>query len=277
MDPKEKRALDRCLDDLLKDFDPTPAFLHALCSENVITEEMMDKIMRLPARETQVSALIRCLQKRGPQAFTIFKNKLEQDYSWLSKKLEDELKKLQSGQNSINRRLINVIEHQLVPLIKIPQQRGLSGDSNNSDLQHPGVIIQYLNDLLIQLHTQCNKVLRNTVNSQEDRQPLCVLIEQSLQDMKQNAVEEGLTDLSKEVKDLRKQLKDVLKYKTENDKLKVIISKQKEKLKELAKLQKEEKRHKLEKQKIIHENEQLKFEIMNLKEQIQSNIASLYT
>ena len=44
MQQKERKALDRCFDDLLKDLHPSPAFLHSLFAEEILTEEQMDKI-----------------------------------------------------------------------------------------------------------------------------------------------------------------------------------------------------------------------------------------
>ena len=44
MQQKERRALDRCFDGLLRDLDPSPSFLHSLYAENVLTEEQVDRI-----------------------------------------------------------------------------------------------------------------------------------------------------------------------------------------------------------------------------------------
>ena len=44
MQQKERKALDRCFDDLLKDLYPSPGFLHSLLAEEILTEEQMDKI-----------------------------------------------------------------------------------------------------------------------------------------------------------------------------------------------------------------------------------------
>ena len=44
MQQKERRALDRCFDELLRDLDPSTSFLHSLYAENVLTEEQIDRI-----------------------------------------------------------------------------------------------------------------------------------------------------------------------------------------------------------------------------------------
>ena len=44
MQQKERRALDRCFDGLLRDLDPSTSFLHSLYAENVLTEEQVDRI-----------------------------------------------------------------------------------------------------------------------------------------------------------------------------------------------------------------------------------------
>jgi len=48
-------------------------------------------------RETKVTLLLKFLPHRGPDAFTIFKSKLERDYKWLADKLEKELSNLKVG------------------------------------------------------------------------------------------------------------------------------------------------------------------------------------
>jgi len=48
-------------------------------------------LQKAASRETQVALLLRFLPHRGPQAFSIFKEKLEKDYKWLARKMDDEL------------------------------------------------------------------------------------------------------------------------------------------------------------------------------------------
>lgn len=271
MDQKERRALDRCFDSFLRDLDPSPSFLHSLYAENVLTEEQMDKISKIPSRETQVAILLRYLPHRGPEAFTIFKDKLEKNYPWLAQKLSDELKKLQSGQASINKRLISVIESQLVPLV---YPEGTNYDMCD-EKAHPGVIIQKLGDLLTNLELKCHKALDVTALGKH-KMPISRLIEERLRSEKQRVVNDNLDDLNKQVKELKKQVRDVIKLKGENERLKNVVERQKEKLKDYNKMSRDSKRYKQEMEKLKKEADILRYEIETLRDQLRSNISNPY-
>ncbi|XP_045181593.2 uncharacterized protein LOC123540556 [Mercenaria mercenaria] len=271
MDQKERRALDRCFDGFLRDLDPSPSFLHSLYAENILTEEQMDRISKISSRETQVAMLLRYLPHRGPNAFTVFKDKLEKDYPWLAQRLADELKKLQSGQASINKRLISVIETQLVPLV----YPGGSGYDMCDEKAHPGVIIEKIGDLLNSLELKCHKALDITTIGKH-KTPINKLIEDKLKQEKKKEFNENIDDLSKEVKDLKKQVREIVKLKGENEKLKNVISRQKEKLKDYSKMSRDSKRHKQDMEKYKKETEMLRYEVETLREQLCSNISNPY-
>lgn len=44
MQEKERKALNRCFEDLVKDLHPSQTFLHSLYAEDILTEEQMDNI-----------------------------------------------------------------------------------------------------------------------------------------------------------------------------------------------------------------------------------------
>lgn len=45
MQEKERKALNRCFEDLVRDLYPTQTFLHSLYAEDILTEEQMDNIL----------------------------------------------------------------------------------------------------------------------------------------------------------------------------------------------------------------------------------------
>ena len=224
------------------------------------------------SRETRVALLLRILPHRGPNAFTIFKQKIAKDYPWLAKKLTDELKRLQSGQVSINKRLITTLQTQLVPLV-YPENASYEMCDESA---HPSIIIQKLCELLTSLQRKCYKAL--DVDTDVNKTPLHKLIEERLkQDVKKEATYD-LEELSKEVRDLKKQLKEAVKLKGENEKMKQLAERQKEKLKDYAKMTRDVKRYKQEIDKYKKEAEMLRSELSSLKEQQKCNIgiASLF-
>ncbi|XP_060569386.1 uncharacterized protein LOC132727813 [Ruditapes philippinarum] len=271
MDQKERRALDKCFDGFLRDLDPSTSFIHSLYAEGVLTEEQMDRISKISSRETQVAMLIRFLPHRGPNAFTVFKDKLEKDYPWLAQRLADELKKLQSGQASINKRLVTTIETKLVPLV----YSGGAGFDMCDEKAHPGVIIEKLGDLLNSLELKCHKALDITAIGKH-KTPIHKLIEDRLRQEKRKEGNEDVDDLNKEVKDLKRQVREMTKLKSENEKLKTVISRQKEKLKDYNKMSRDSKRHKQDMEKFKKETEMLRYEVETLREQLRSNISNPY-
>lgn len=269
MQQKERRALDKCFDELLRDLDPSTSFLHSLYAENVLTEEQIDRISKNTSRETQVAMLLRYLPSRGPMAFTVFKEKLSKDYPWLSEKLTEELRKLQSGQVNINKKLLTVIATKLVPLVYTDLSFADLCDEN----AHPAIIIQKLSDLVNNLELKCHKALDMKT---EMKFPLHKLIEDRLRLEKSSNMEGNLNDLSREVKDLKKQLKEAVKLKGDNEKLKQIVNRQKEKLKDQTKVIQELKKKKQELEKLRKETETLRYEVETLREQLRSNICNIY-
>lgn len=213
--------------------------------------------------------MLRYLPSRGPNAFTVFKEKLAKDYPWLSEKLTNELRKLQSGQASINKKLLTIITTKLVPLVYTDGSFAELCDEN----AHPAVIIQKLSELLNSLELKCHKALDLKT---EMKFPLHKLIEDRLKLQKSHNIEGNLNDLSKEVKDLKKQLKEAVKLKGDNEKLKQIVSRQKEKLKEQTKTVQELKRKKRELENLKKETEMLRYEVETLREQLRSNISNIY-
>ena len=202
-------------------------------------------------------------------AFTVFKEKLAKDYPWLSEKLDDELRKLQSGQANINKKLLNIISTKLVPLVYTDVSFAELCDEN----AHPAIIIQKLSDLLNSLELKCHKALDMKT---EMKFPLHKLIEDRLKLEKTHNMAGDLNDLSREVKDLKKQLKEAVKLKGDNEKLKQIVNRQKEKIKEQTKSLQELKRKKQECEKLKKETEMLKYEIETLRDQLRSNISDMY-
>ncbi|KAH3859773.1 uncharacterized protein LOC127871997 [Dreissena polymorpha] len=273
MEAKERRALDKCFEGFLRDLDPTPSFLHSLYAEGILTEEQMDRISKTTSRETQVALLLRILPHRGPKAFTIFKEKLEKDYGWLAQKLDEEVRKLQSGQASINKRLITIIESQLIPLIYTDG----SSQPMVDEKAHPGLIIQKLSDYLTNLELKCHKALDVSILGNY-KAPLHQLIEEKLRrfkdEKKKVPVEVEVDDVQKEIKDLKRQLRDMMKLKAENDKLKNIVDKQKEKLKDYNKMTRDTKRYKQDMEKFKKDNDILRYEVETLREQLRGNIVN---
>ncbi|WAR17737.1 CRADD-like protein [Mya arenaria] len=162
MDQKERRALDKCFESFLRDLDPTTSFIHSLYAEGVLTEEQVDRISKTTSRETQVALLLRFLPHRGPNAFTIFKDKLEKDYKWLAKKLDDELRKMQSVGSNQQCPIHKLIEDKL----KTEKQRSV--DSNLDDLN------KEVKDLKKQLREMLklkgeNERLKNIVEKQKEK------------------------------------------------------------------------------------------------------------
>ena len=202
-------------------------------------------------------------------AFTVFKEKLAKDYPWLSEKLDDELRKLQSGQANINKKLLNIISTKLVPLVYTDVSFAELCDEN----AHPAIIIQKLSDLLNSLELKCHKALDMKT---EMKLPLHKLIEDRLKLEKTHNMAGDLNDLSREVKDLKKQLKEAVKLKGDNEKLKQIVNRQKDKIKEQTKSLQELKRKKQECEKLKKETEMLKYEIETLRDQLRSNISDMY-
>ena len=205
-------------------------------------------------------------------AFTVFKEKLSKDYPWLSERLEGEVRKLQSGQVNINKKLITVMTTKLVPLV----YTDVSFADMCDETVHPAIIIQKLSDLLNSLELKCHKALELKT---EMKFPLHKLIEDRFKLEKSQNIEDNLNDLSKEVKELKKQLKEAVKLKGENEKLKNLVNRQKDKLKDHAKIVQELKRRKQEADKLKKENEILKYEIETLKDQLRStcNISNIYS
>ena len=204
-------------------------------------------------------------------AFTVFKEKLSKDYPWLSDKLTEEMRKLQSGQVNINKKLISVMTNKLVPLIYTDISFADMCDEN----AHPAIIIQKLSDLLNSLELKCHKALELRT---EMKFPVHKLIEDRLKLEKSQNIEDNLSDLSKEVKDLKKQLREAVKLKGDNEKLKNLVNRQKDKLKDHTKLTQEMKKRKQEMDKLRKENEILKYEIETLKQQLQTtcSISNIY-
>ena len=202
-------------------------------------------------------------------AFTVFKEKLAKDYPWLSEKLDDELRKLQSGQANINKKLLTIITTKLVPLVYTDVSFADLCDEN----AHPSIIIQKLSDLLNSLELKCHKALDMKT---EMKFPLHKLIEDRLKLEKSHSMAGDLNNLSKEVRDLKKQLKEAVKLKGDNEKLKQTVTRQKERIKEQTKTLQELKRKKQECEKLRKETEMLKYEVETLREQLRSNISDMY-
>lgn len=223
--------------------------------------------------------MLRYLPSRGPRAFSVFTEKLDKDYPWLSEKLRDEKAKLQTGQEKMNNQLLTVMQSKLVPLV--------STDSRYDDIDgentHPSQIIQKFNELVCSLEQKCRKALGSR---SEKRAPIHELIEEkfeeerlkskTLEKVQNKHVEDKLVDLRKENRELRKQLKEVEKLKKENKQLKETIEKQRDKLKEQAKTTKELKKRTNEVEKLKTENVLLKSENDTLREQMRSNISDMF-
>ncbi|KAL4217987.1 hypothetical protein ACF0H5_022725 [Mactra antiquata] len=269
MEQKERRALDRCFDNFLHDLDPSPSFLHSLYAEGILTEEQIDKLSKISSRETQVAMLLRYLPHRGPTAFTVFKDKLQKDYPWLAKKLDDELRKLQSGQASINKRLVSVIENQLIPLI---YQEGHEYEMCD-EKAHPGLIIQKLGDLITNLEMKCHKTLDIQIGTNH-KVPLHKLIDERIKQERKKSADCDVDELNKEIRDLKRQIKDLVKHKSENEKLKTTVERQKMKLRDYNKMTRDVKKHKQDMEKFKKESERLKCEVETLREQLLSNISN---
>ena len=231
------------------------------------------------SRETQVHLLLRYLPSRGPRAFTVFTDKLNRDYPWLSDKLREEKAKLQTGQEKLNKQLLTVIQNKLMPLVKT--------DSNCDELDgentHPSTIIQKFNDLICSLELKCHKALESKAHG---KAPIHKLIEEKIDEersklerlerVQNKHIEEKLLDLRKENRELKKQLKEIEKLKKENKQLKETLEKQRDKQKEQAKMAKELKKRSNELEKLKKDTVLLRSENDTLREQMHGNVCDMY-
>ena len=231
------------------------------------------------SRETQVHLLLRYLPSRGPRAFTVFTDKLNKDYPWLSDKLREEKAKQQTGQEKLNKQLLTVIQHKLMPLVNTDSNI----DEVDGENTHPSTIIHKFGELICSLESKCHKALESKTH---EKAPIHKLIEEKideersklerLEKFQNKHVEEKLLDLRKENRDLKKQLKEIDKLKKENKKLTETLEKQREKLKEQAKMSKELKKRSNEVEKLKKQTEVLQSENDMLREQMRGNVCDMF-
>ncbi|KAL4217989.1 hypothetical protein ACF0H5_022727 [Mactra antiquata] len=263
MNPKEEAALKKCSERIKKDLDPTYSFLHTMTIRDIITHEEMETVMALGPREAKVAKLLTILPRRGPNAFTQFKNLLEADYNWLAELLQiavqTQSKKLADEQTHKN--LVKVINRQLVPLV-------LSGNFKYADDKDPMpqtiTKVGYLTTMLEQ------KVYKALNFTQTPKKTVSIekLIEMKLNENK------SVESLNTEIVDLKKKLKSEERSKKEVENLRITVENMKKKAKDHQKHTKKYNTDiatlKRKNEKLSKEMEALQIENQRLKKEMES-------
>jgi DNA repair exonuclease SbcCD ATPase subunit len=211
----------------------------------------------------RVTKLLTILPRRGPSAFTTFRNLLSKDYHWLAEDLDAALriKRKDATKEEIHLKLINVINNQVVPLV-FPETFNFV--SSKDHIHHT---ITKLGDLTRILEKRVLKALELMKTSTKT---ICIetLINEKLK------ADRSADALSTEIKELKRRAKQDEKLKKENETLKSNIEILKKKLKENSQVIKDGKKHyshlKREKDEATKKVEQLKREIQCIKKEIES-------
>lgn len=214
-------------------------------------------------REEKVTKLLIILPRRGPNAFTQFRNLLRSDYDWLAESLDNALQtqtKKQADEQT-HRNLVKVINRQLVPLV-------LSGNFKYADDRDPMsqtiTKVGYLTTMLEQ------KVYKALNYPQTPRKTMSIekMIETKLNE------DRSVETLTSEILELKKKLKAEEKSKREVENLKLTVETMKKKEKNQQKMTKKyisdnsalKKRY----EKLLKEKEGLDIENQRLKSELET-------
>lgn len=214
-------------------------------------------------RESRVTKLLTILPRRGPNAFTIFRNLLRNDYDWIVKELDDALKYQvkKASEEDTHKNLTRVVNKQLVPLV-------FSENFNYADprdhISQTIIKVGYLATMLE------NKVYKALDLPEKPKKKLSVdkLITEKLRE------DRSVESLTKEIQDLKKRLKQEEKLRKENEELKTRIENNKktvrEHQKQIKECRNENKLLKKKHDKVLKEKEVLEGENKSMKKELES-------
>ncbi|XP_045181592.1 uncharacterized protein LOC123540555 [Mercenaria mercenaria] len=263
MNQKEEAALKKCSERIKKDFDPNYPSLYSLYANDVITHDDMENIMAMGSRETKATKLLTILPRRGPNAFTSFRNFLKKEYDWLAKALDSAFQHQtkKSSDDETHKNLVQVVNKELVPLV-------FSGHFSYADHRdHISQTITKVGYLTTMLEQKVYKALGLSQNP-GSKVSLEKLIEAKLKE------DRSVEALTTEIQTLKKRLKQEEKLKKEIEGLKSSIENMKKKLKENQKVIKDSKNEsrllKKKNEKLIKEMEVLERENQHMKKELGS-------